>query len=1003
MDTDEPKKDRKTRTYAPALQDEHDTAMQMANRAYALEDFPQCIAYARRAIKAVPSTTALQLLYRVHIDMGKPKRAMEYRFVEAMLRKNDLGIWEELLEYYRASSDANPLEKSRLIVCILGRILVIYSDQQMGGINGPKRDEIIHLTLYRASLVTQIGEGSRAIRMYKRLLEHFPFHVEAYAEIATLTYRLGNPTKAIQLLHDYITRVNVGDGDSLPFAADKAKPTVSPSHILHIASIRAEVQNETGKYLDAIAGIESLVETHGFSLHMTPALFARWIVAKVLLANTEASSFVNMVTECMRDTPQQSLLDSVDLLYDTANLFLRCNAPVLARIIFEKLLHSTEIVESTKAQSSSAMTAALHLGIACCLRDMHDTSHVEPHLQAVLKSDPFHVDSLCMLADHYINECYAKASGNDTAAMNLLRENRAKIIDLLNPKPETDTVLALRLLNQRARFYVYHDRTNSNRLPLARADLNVIVEAAMRDAPESTIIGGILNAEGAHRRKRKGWSSSAQTLYPSSTLTMTQVLDGSTVGPNGQKGDIFDNASMAAQSVASTFRWESRPSDRPDATKSHRFHTESLYSYRKESEAPKQKTSTPSTIFQHFSRRSKEAQELPNRTPPGTADELDIIDDGVSTAGSVGNLEDLDAFDELLATEISARIDQIQCDEIPEIDPQASDNMIVQRSSVVLHWLDVKIALQKEEEIFATFCLFISLLSDPSEQLYWTSKLHASRRIEKPALRLKVELQLLKQSVLNGNDALTGEQLARLLRFQSHASFGSSFASTDANGMWNVLNDILTNIKVPFVVRRVTRNFLMRFRSAEKAACAEHFPPGAAHIESILPFLTVIGHLSGQNIIKLGAQWSLVCYYRALSLNKATTLPLLCLATFYARICRNRKMNHVFSLSWEACWYFALQHREEMRNERGALGWVEGTYNIGRIAQHAGLPHIATACYKEVLRNQLIADVKAAACRSTVHKATVLRHNAAYNLHTLYRSSGNYDLAYAVLMQHVQI
>ena len=980
----------------------HDEAMQMANRAYAMQDNNQCISYARRAIKAVPSTSALELLYKAHLDMGCPKRAMDYRFIEALLRRNDLGIWQELLDFYKSmSNEANPLEKSRLIDYILGRILTILNSQPSGGPHGPKMDEIINLTLYRASLVTQIGEGTRAIRLYSRLLDNYPYHVEAYAEMATLSYRLGNPTKALELLNDYVANVGVGQAESLAFAEDKSSPLVSPSHMLHIASIRAEIQNETGSYMDAITGIESLIETHGFDLCATPALFARWIVAKVLLANTDATSFTSTLVECLEKTPLVSLLDSVDLLYDTANLFLRCNAPSLARVIFEKLLEARSTHEGP--EQSTVILAALHLGIACCHRDMFDTTNVRPHLETVLQHDPFHVDALCMLADHYISECYAGASGDESMANSLISQNRDKIVDALTPKPETDAVLALRLLNQRARFYMHHDKANPNRFKLAEADLRVIVDAAMRDAPESTVIGGVLNAHGAHRRKRKGWTSTAQTLYPSSTLTMTQVLDGSTIGVSHDT-DNFDSVSMASQSVADTFRWESRPSQRPSGTKSHRFHTESLYSLGKATQGPSQGSSTPSVIFQHFAKRSKDKKAAQAGNTAADGDEAPVDDDFVSTAGSVGNLDDLDVFEGFLEENLSAKIDQIGLgEEIPEFDAEAHQDKAFQTADVVLHWLDVVIALQREEEILSTFFLFLSLLPDVSEQFYWVSKIRAARRITKPALRQKIELYVLNKSILIGNDTMTAEQLTRLLRWQSHAEFGSAFVESDSIKIWNALNALLTSTTLPFVNRRMIRNFLTQFRTAEAAHCIELTPESAVHIDRILPFLTVLGNQSTQNMLRVAGQWSLVCYYRALSLKTNAALPLLCLATFYARICRHRKLPHRFVQSWEACWYFALEHREEMQRERGPIGWVEGTYNIGRIAQHVGLPHIATSCYKEVLRNQLICGVTIDDIDPAARKCLTLRQNSAYNLHTIYRYTGNYDLAFAVLMQHIRV
>ncbi|KNH04458.1 hypothetical protein XU18_4317 [Perkinsela sp. CCAP 1560/4] len=1044
------------RTYSPELVKEHDEAIALANQAYVLQDYQQCISFSRRAITAFPSSNALELLYRVHIDKGLKKRAMDFRYIQALLEKHNLDLWQELLAYYRSlTSEASSFEITRLTISIIRRIVSIYLAEKWD--IGAKSEEFLHLLLYQASLFIQVGEGTRATQCYQRILNKYPLQVEATAELSSLTYRLGNPAKAIQYLDTYIANApksktylrgeETAAEQIAPENESNNTPARSdlPAHLLHIASIRAEIQNETGKFVEAIDGIESFVNLHGFSLFSTPTLYARWIVAKALLSSNEAHSYADTLVDCMEQTPRDALLDSTDLLYDTANIFLRCNAPTLALIIFEKLVDAVRLNAAQErekdafSQNSPAspriqLFAALHLGIACCHRDLHNAAQVEDHLGKVLLYEPCHVDTLCMLAEHKIHSCYATANGDQTKEASLIKNCRDEIIDLLSPKPETDAVLSLRLLSQRAKFYVFHDKSNVNSRALALADLLEIVQAALRDSPVSTIVGGILNAEA--KRERKGTES--QVMYPSSTLTMTQVVDGSIIGtgsfaPNmsqsTNENDQFflnvastkdiDSVSMASQSVVSTFRWESRPSDRPRENKAVRFQTDSIRSTcSKRGQPTLSQSRAPSSVFKYSRTKNANAPSQVRGSAPS------IIADEESTAGSVGNLEDLAIFDELLGQEMNLNDLGVDAPHEALATPTEGEAGDVQcASKTILHWVDVQIAFGREEDILSAFLLFFSLITEKAERFYWVSKIHAARRITKPLLRQKIELELFNSSIQMGNEAVMVDQLARLLRFQTEARTAKTLFATSADEqtsctvppLWNAMNDILKRSSFQNVMRRLTRYFFTRYRVMERQLCLADFGAQrkldssavSMHIERVFPFLIVLGNMYSEGFVRVSGRWSLLCYYRALAINPHSSLLLLCVAAFYARLCRQRRCRQRYEEYWRACWYFALQHRQCAEKDKGELGWLEGTYNLGRIAQQLAIPHIAVQCYKAVLRSVLLRDTAYTRIvpggEGSVEKIDGLRRYAAYNLHVIYRNAGNLDLAFATLMEHISI
>lgn len=83
-------------------------------------------------------------------------------------------------------------------------------------------------------------------------------------------------------------------------------------------------------------------------------------------------------------------------------------------------------------------------------------------------------------------------------------------------------------------------------------------------------------------------------------------------------------------------------------------------------------------------------------------------------------------------------------------------------------------------------------------------------------------------------------------------------------------------------------------------------------------------------------------------------------------------------------------------NKRGAQALNEVKYNLGRLFHFFGMVHIAEVYYLEVLNytNPLIEK----------HPDILdLKKEAAYNLHLIYRDSGNIRAARDVLVKHIVI
>lgn len=81
---------------------------------------------------------------------------------------------------------------------------------------------------------------------------------------------------------------------------------------------------------------------------------------------------------------------------------------------------------------------------------------------------------------------------------------------------------------------------------------------------------------------------------------------------------------------------------------------------------------------------------------------------------------------------------------------------------------------------------------------------------------------------------------------------------------------------------------------------------------------------------------------------------------------------------------------------RSKDAYEEIYYNIGRMFHHLGLEHIAQQFYKKVLEYDNSEIV-------SKYQNLTLKREAAYNLHILYKDSGNFIEARNVLLKYVRI
>lgn len=81
---------------------------------------------------------------------------------------------------------------------------------------------------------------------------------------------------------------------------------------------------------------------------------------------------------------------------------------------------------------------------------------------------------------------------------------------------------------------------------------------------------------------------------------------------------------------------------------------------------------------------------------------------------------------------------------------------------------------------------------------------------------------------------------------------------------------------------------------------------------------------------------------------------------------------------------------------RGPLMEQESCYNLGRMYHQLGIMYLAEYYYKKALKvtTELIEGYPDVLC---------LKREAAYNLHHIYRNSGNFIAARNILMQHIVI
>ena len=937
MDHVRRRRQRKQRIFTPEQYQEHDHYIGLANQAYLLSDYSQCIACARRAIQHIPSASAFELLHSVYREKGAIEKSMEYRLLQAHIDHRNAELWEELLEYYRGQPNG-AVNYELHIIYVLGRLLPLTSDP----------DQVLNIGLYRASMLTRAGEGTRAQTQYEQILRTYPYHVEAYTELANLYYHLGNAPKAIAHLTKYIER--------------EISPEEIP-HMLYAAGIRSEIQTESGRLSDTVNDILQVVTYHRLILEETPALYTKYLVAHTMLASDKPREHETLLQRCLSSTSPEVMLDHYDLLYDTANALLRFDHPHLSEILLKAL---SEIPSFDKLPEASR--TALYFSLARCASALSDSSGMVEFLRRVLESSPTHVESHLMLAQHY----FSIGEGLDT------------VLSHLKEYDGTDPVLSLRLAYHRAIFFLHQDTRGvllpSERRLLARTDLLRIIQASLRDPPVHSLVLD------KRKRTRMGQATSA-SVYPSSTMTMTQIVDRA----GGIRGD-------APSSVASTFHWESRPFDRPAGGKSQRYDTASV-----RSSMPQSNLDEPNHSLFRFNRKQKctftSTSQSTERNRPmisGEGSEAKAVTSVPEKSRTdVANLEDLEVFEEMaildsviediqhqsasFESDHSSKADQNQAnsDDLPnEIEDLNISNLPPAASITILNWTDVKIALPSESDFFEAIFMLVATFDNTSDHLYWLTSVQAAHRLKSVQHRENLLMTIFHVAMQAGHDGIAMQQITQLLR--------NSYKGVI---LWNKLSDLFTRLRHTSAVNAFRR-------------IAGRTP----NTSNSFPIQMLLGHTYAADASMNQVARSAIRYYGAFSVCPNDSLAPLCLAFAYARWCRSRAsdLRHRNEM-WLLSWGFAARHRINREKEAKDFGWLEGTYNMARISDYVGLQYLACKLYQEVLNST---RTRYGARHYSIPKddersyQTLLRCSA-FNLHVIYRQSGNFDLAHAVLCRYI--
>lgn len=697
-------------------------------------------------------------------------------------------------------------------------------------------------------------------------------------------------------------------------------------HICYAAGLRAEIQTETGRFQEALDSLVELSTQRQISIVDTPVLCTRYVTALVMLAGHEAdaeATHLKTMEDCMSHAAMQDLEEHYDMYYDAANNMLRIGAPKLAMSILGRLSDSVP-VQYARARAS---------------RDLGDAEAVRYYVGKVYEEQPHHVDSQILLAS---------VCDDPVEKLRILREHE-----------ETDPVLALRLCYERAKVFYQHDPPSA--VPL----LQRIMAAVLRDPPVDSVADG----EGGRKRTRRRLGAPTKcSVYASSTIAMTRPLD------------MSGRPATPAESVATSFRWESRPHDRPAVAKSTRFDTSSVRS----NSSSHYREVMQGELFQ-FHRSSKKVKKdgvgggssaaktgthiTQQCMVPPTQDAQAPL--RVRTEGSVGNERDLEdveayngAYDDPWIAEALAEAGLVHDADGMIEEPQPISPVIAR--SLVLNWTDAKIALGSEADLMAVLIMVLRLAPSPGDSLFYiTSLLAAPGRLTVPLYKEQTTLLAVRYAVCCENSTWAMQHVTKLLRFSPHS----------APTLWNGLCYLVTNEKED---RRILERWL------------------AENADDSTPRMYVLTMLCAHTLGRQGGVRRRDLYEKALSLAAPDDpLPRLCLAIEWATGVRSRSSG--LSQTPQQMWEMALAFHDEYwrRRKRNESFPLEGMYNLARLAQHVGLTYVAVPLYQRILRDEHSA--------SLFPSVVSLRRCAAMNLSLIYRQSGNAEMAHAVLWQNVVV
>eukprot|EP00760_Papus_ankaliazontas_P000850 PhM_4_TR10275/c0_g2_i1/m.97206 len=903
MDTVSLPKRRKNVGATNAQTEEHDRHMLVATAAYSEGRWRDTIIAVRHAIQVLPSADAYELLYVLFRERGQHERAMEFRLLQAHMSVRNVALWEELLSYYLADSTDGTIAPNHpnflKVIYVLGRIRSFVEDV----------DAAMEMDLQRASMLVQAGEGNRAISLYHRVLrENDGLNIEATTQLALLYYHLGNAPRALMLLSRWLG--NVG-------------PACDLSHVFYVAGMRAEIQTETGKYSEAVDGLQEVAAQFHVPLETTLPLLSKYITALVLQSDAEdAPTFERTYSEkiqmCLAKV-HDAVETYFDMLFDTAVAVMRVAFYHIAGVILVAL---NEVRPNFLPVLYQLSQLAYHT---------RDSNALLLHTSALLRQEPAHVDTHVLLSKYFLNIVHPP---DVTSAVRHLTD-----------QPDTDAVLRLRLCVERAKlflsrsvwhetdiplngqrdllrpFYAVYLKEQEDRskgcapagtsgacgsaepintlsiddiptvdevLPLlAIVELRRIFKVVLCDPPEESV------AEGPRQRPRRGASATA-SLYASSTLTMS-----SSVGVLGSAA-----SATPAESVASTFRWESRPAQRTSSQRTQRFDTSAVRSSATSSVARGDSgLEQQQSLFQFYRQgASKRAREEAQQraAPPSTQPVRSTMNNKTATAAvvnsnnhDVANMDDLDEMETFYANEaqLSPQGDEL-ADESGVDDPEfsllATSTKEGQRSlfegalreldapptqehlrvganlnlgPTSLCFTDAMIALESESNLMLCCDMLRSAYAtkqqdhttstsmsaaDLGDVTYYLSELLSTRpmRLKARRNRVIVRMWLLQYYVRAKAYSRAAQLILHLVGGDATAKLQHQSVHSTNTSVWNALVRLCSELNMPSVMATIRRRIIVEEKQIAEGR------PDAPKSFALLPMLYLCAHDSLLNVLR---------------------------------------------------------------------------------------------------------------------------------------------------------